>query len=158
VKIAFDTSVLVSALVEAHPHHDRAHIWLQSVVEDVSEGVLCLHALAETWSVLTRLPSKPRLSGRDALRIVERLQQSGFSTIDLPPALYDTALRRCADAGLSSGAVFDALHMVAAEAAGAELMLTFNVKHFQPLAREGSPRVLAPPDPPSLEVALPPSV
>ncbi len=151
MKVAFDSSVLVAALLEAHPHHQRALIWLDSVVAKKLEGVFSLHALAEVWSVLTRLPLKPRLSGPEALQVLERLQET-FATIALPYEIYDRALRRCAAAGLSSGAVFDALHMVAAESAEADLMLTFNIKHFLPLIADARPAVFAPPDPPSLEV------
>lgn len=150
MRVAFDTSVLVAALLENHTHHQRALIWWKSVVAGDLEGVFSLHALAETWSVLTRLPLKPRLSGSEALQVLERLQQA-FTTIALPQELYDAALRRSATSKLSSGAVFDALHVVAAEAAEADLILTFNVKHFLPLTTSASPLLLAPPDPPSLE-------
>ncbi|MCP4663819.1 MAG: type II toxin-antitoxin system VapC family toxin [bacterium] len=152
MRVAFDTSVLVSALFEAHPHHQRAQPWLQAVAEGTLEGIFSRHALAETWSVLTRLPLRPRLSGREALQVLERLRENGFTPVDLTAEIYEVALRRCVDTGFTSGAVFDALHLAAAEAAGADLVLTFNVKHFSPLSGEGSPLVLAPPDPPSLEV------
>ncbi len=152
MKVAFDTSVLVAALLEAHPHHKRAQLWLEAVAEKTIEGIFSRHALAETWSVLTRLPLKPRLSGREALHVLDRLRENGFTPVDLTAETYDIAVRRCVDTGLISGAVFDALHLASAEAAEAEVMLTFNVKDFGPLSGEGPPLVLAPPDPPSLEV------
>ncbi len=152
MKIVFDTSVLVAALLEAHRHHQRAHVWLHAVVDKTFEGAFSRHALAETWSVLTRIPLKPRLSGTEALRALKRLEEKGFTLIDLPREIYDEALRRCSDAGLTSGAIFDALHLVAAETVGADLMLTFNVKDFVRLAGEESPTILAPPDPPSLQL------
>lgn len=155
MRVAFDTSVLVAALLENHRHHERAIVWLRAVADETVEGVFSRHALAETWSVLTRIPLEPGLSAAEALQILERLQREGFTTTDLPGEVYDIALRRCADAELSSGAIFDALHLVAAEAAEAELMLTFNVRDFVRLAVEGSPKILAPPDPPSLEVERP---
>lgn len=40
---------------------------------------------------------------------------------------------------------FDALHVVAAEAAGADLILTFNATHFHQVAGDGSPTILARP-------------
>jgi len=152
VRVVFDTSVLVAALFQAHPHHERAHLWLEAVAEGTFEGIFSRHALAETWSVLTRLPLKPKLSGSEALQVLERLRENGFTRVDLTAETYDVALRRCVDRGLTSGAVFDALHLAAAEAAAADVMLTFNVKDFGRLSGEGSPTVLAPPDPPSLEV------
>jgi hypothetical protein len=43
---------------------------------------------------------------------------------------------------------------VEAERAGADVLLTFNPKDFQRLAEFDKPRVLVPPDPPSVEVTL----
>ncbi len=156
MRAAFDTSVVVAGRLEAHAHHRRARVWLRAVVDADIEAFVSRHALAETWAVLTRLPMTPRLSSIEALRVVERLLEDGFVPIDMTADVYDAALRRCADAGLSSGAVFDALHLAAAESVGADLMLTFNVKHFRPLVREGSPTILAPPEPPSLEIVRSP--
>jgi hypothetical protein len=58
--------------------------------------------------------------------------------------------RRCSGRGLRSGAIYDALHLLAAEREAADIFLTFNVDDFRRLAEPTSPRVLAPPDPPRL--------
>lgn len=150
--VAFDTSVLVAAVIESHPLHARSRIWLHAVAKGTLKGLLCRHALAEIWSVLTRLPVTPALSSQEALSIVERLLENGLTPIDLTHRSYDLALHRCADAGVRSGAIFDALHLVAAETAGAGLMLTFNIKDFRRVAKEVSPPILAPPDPPGLTI------
>ena len=68
-KACFDTSVLVAALLQQHPHHVRAF---------------------------------PRLL------TVQR--------------------------GLSSGAIYDALHLMGARAAQCDELLTFNGRHFEALA------------------------
>jgi predicted nucleic acid-binding protein len=45
--------------------------------------------------------------------------------------------------GLSSGAIYDALHLVGARAAGCDELLTFNLRHFHALA-PGDPMVVQP--------------
>jgi hypothetical protein len=54
------------------------------------------------------------------------------------------ALERCSGLGLASGAVYDALHMVAAERVAANAVLTWNPADFERLRVETSPRVLTP--------------
>jgi hypothetical protein len=46
--------------------------------------------------------------------------------------------------------VYDALHLVTAEAEEVDVVVTFNVRHFARLAVAKSPRIVAPPDPPSI--------
>jgi predicted nucleic acid-binding protein len=149
VKVAFDTSVLVAGLHEAHPHHARAVVWTEAVAAGQVTGLVTYHALAELWSVLTRLPLAARATPEQALQIVGRVR-SMFDTRPVEPSVYDEALQRCTDRRLSSGVVFDALHLVAAEHAGAEAMLTFNGADFTRLAAPGSPRIVIPPDPPAI--------
>ncbi len=147
MKVAFDTSVLVPALVAAHPNHLRSLHWLEAVVAGEIEGVASLHAAAETWSVLTRLPLTPAVSPETARRVLERL---GQQLVWLAPdeGIYSVAIERCAARGLTSGAVFDALHMATAEAARADALLTYNRGDFTRLKEDVSPVVLVPPDPP----------
>jgi hypothetical protein len=107
------------------------------------------HALAELWATLTALPIEPRVSATQVGALITRLT-SDLEVIELELPDYQTAMSRCVDRGRRSGALFDALHLVAAERVRADLLLTFNVRHFVALARDGSPRILAPPDPPGL--------
>jgi len=43
---------------------------------------------------------------------------------------YRNVLRRVADLGLTSGAIYDALHMDCARQVAADQVLTYNVSHF----------------------------
>lgn len=101
--------------------------------------------------MLTRMPAPARLSPEQAMRVVRRLQ-GVFQLLQLEPSAYDEALERCTNRGLVSGVVFDALHLVAAEHARADAMVTFNGADFMRIATPTSPRIIVPPDPP--EVAL----
>jgi predicted nucleic acid-binding protein len=149
VKVAFDTSVLVPAIVAGHRHHARARCWILAVETGRLEGTASWHAMSETWSVLTRLPVTPRITSLAAWGAVRRLCSMLTLLTLVPPAerIYRTALARCTARRLTSGVVFDALHLVTAEEAGADAMLTFNQADFVRLIDVNSPPITVPPDP-----------
>src|SRR5262249_53483914 len=150
-KVFFDTSVLVAALTRAHAHHPRALVWVEACGKRV-DGIVSWHGLAELWSVLTRLPVSPPVPPVLAERMLDRLRHR-LRTVTVSPRAYRKALRRCSERGFRSGAVFDALHLVAAEEARAEMFLTFNADDFDRLVVEGGPRIVVPPDPPRVSVS-----
>lgn len=147
MKVALDTSVIVAAVVQDHPHHARASWWLRT--RRRIDRVASWHAYAESWAVLTALPLDPRVSGEVASAVLERVRRSvGFV---LPKAgTYPAAAARCSARAVRSGGVYDAIHLVTAEAEGADLLLTFNVDDFMRLREHDGPRILAPPDPPGM--------
>jgi len=116
---------------------------MEALTDGRITGVVTLHALAEVWSVLTKLPLVPRIDPVAAHKAVIDI----LSHVEVAPqslGLYIEALDRCAARGLRSGAVFDALHLVAAEHAGADTVLTFNERDFVRLTEPTSPRILSP--------------
>lgn len=149
MKLALDTSVLVAVLVEAHPFHDRTLPWSEAMVSGAAHAQCSWHALAEAWSVLTRIPLDPPISSTLAEVALTRLRDS-VQPIELTAEHYEIAMRRCADRGLRSGAMFDALHLVSAEAGQADAFVTFNPADFERLRVPGSPAIVVPPDPPRL--------
>jgi predicted nucleic acid-binding protein len=151
VKVVFDTSVLVASIVIGHRDHARARCWIQAAEAGQVEGFASWHAMSETWSVLTRLPLTPRITPHAAWAAIRRFR--AFLTL-LPPTerTYRGALARCTARQLSSGAVFDAIHIVTAEHAHADAILTFNRADFVRLAEATSPRIVVPPDPPSVSL------
>lgn len=104
--LALDTSVAVPLLVQTHTAHDAVVRWWAGRTVALSG-----HALAETYSVLTRLPGDLRLVPPDAARLIgERFA---------PPLLLgsDTAGRLpdvLAQLEIAGGAVYDALVALAA--------------------------------------------
>lgn len=151
MKVAFDTSVLVAGVHRAHPHHARAIVWIDAVAEERMTGLVTWHALAELWSVLTRMPGSARTSPAQAWQVARRVRDV-FDVRSLEPVAYDEGLQRCSDRGLSSGVIFDALHLVAAEHAGADALVTFNGADFLRLTAPSSPRIAIPPDPPGVDL------
>ena len=99
--LAFDTSAAVPFLVRAHPSHD--------VVRRHARGrapALTTHSLAETYSVLTRLPGDSRLAAADASRLIE----ANFGAVLAAPREELAVLPQVlAPLGIAGGAVYDAL-------------------------------------------------
>jgi len=113
VTIALDTSVAVPLLVRSHHDHTTVVRWWNG-----QEVTLSGHALAETYSVLTRLPGDARLAPADAARLLE----ARFSS---PLVLSSSQARKLPDTlsrlGIAGGAVYDALVALAAKEHGAAL-------------------------------------
>lgn len=142
MKIYFDTSVLVTALVEQLPHHDSALACLYSACRD-HEAVTSTHTLAETYSALTALPLARRIPPGEARLIVNESVRKKLRILPLSVRLYELAMARVADRGLTSGAIYDALHLESAEDSGCRRLHTYNLGDFQRLD-PGSLTILAP--------------
>lgn len=56
MKVLFDTSVLVAALIVDHPKHSESLPWLLRIKAEEIQGFISTHSLAELYAVLTRLP------------------------------------------------------------------------------------------------------
>jgi len=70
VKVLFDTSVLVAALVEAHPMHQRALPWMQRAKAGEITMVVASHSVAKLYAVLTALPVQPRITAALAWQLI----------------------------------------------------------------------------------------
>ena len=149
--VAIDTSVLVAWVVEKHVFHTRAEPWFAAMEDGKLDAVVCAHAPAELYSVLTKLPEglSPVAAQLAVRNIANRAR-----VVPLTSGMYDEAIDHCAKRGLKSGSVFDSLHVVAAERRGARLLLTFNPADFTRLVAGGEPRIVVPPEPPSVDPAL----
>jgi toxin FitB len=105
--IAVDTSVAVPLLVRSHQHHADVVRWWNG-----QELALSGHALAETYSVLTRLPGDARLAADDAARLLDaRFAAPLVLSAGAAQKIHSTLSRL----GIAGGAVYDALVALAAE-------------------------------------------
>jgi predicted nucleic acid-binding protein len=144
VRVLFDTSVLVAAIVVAHPRHSGAVSWLKRARSGEIEFLVASHSLAELYSILSTLPAKPRISPADAWQLVQENVAASARLIALSPADYTATLRRASEMGLSGGVIYDALIACAAAKADAERLLTLNEADFRRVWPEGEPILLAP--------------
>ena len=132
MKIYFDTSVLVAAFVEQLPHHEAALACLALACRD-HDAVTSTHTLAETYATLTALPLPRRIQSGEARLIVTESMQKKLNILPLAARVYERAMARVADRGLTSGVIYDALHLQCAEAAGCRRLHTYNLRDFQRL-------------------------
>jgi len=108
--VALDTSAAIPYIVRAHEAHAR-------VSKRVSHRgpVLTGQSLAETYSVLTRLPSDARVAPEDAVRL---LRNNFGNPVLLPDELAIRLPEALAVANIAGGAVYDALVGLSAREAG----------------------------------------
>ena len=107
--LALDTSVAVPYLMRSHVAHAvaRRHVGTR-------QPRLTGHSLAETYSVLTRLPGDARLTPDDAVTLLK----ANFTTPALLNAKTAAAIPSVlAPLGIAGGAVYDALVALAARQA-----------------------------------------
>lgn len=103
----------IPLLVATHTSHDVVRRWWSG-----QEVALSGHALAETYSVLTRLPGDLRLAPADAARLLaDRFVEPFLLGADTASRLPEVLSRL----GIAGGAVYDALVALAALEHGAAL-------------------------------------
>ena len=81
--VFFDTTVLVAASEQSHPHYTQARPALLRVAAGQDKGFMGQHSLAEVFAALTRLPVQPRIHPVEAVRIVTENILPHFGS--LPP-------------------------------------------------------------------------
>jgi len=134
LKVCFDTSALVAALLQQHPQHALAFTRLQAVKAGATQGYVTTHALAELFATLTALPLKPRLLPADGERIIRESVLPWFTVVPLRTGHYREAIQRAAKQNLPSGAIYDVLHLVGARSVGCTTLYTLNLRHFRSVA------------------------
>ncbi len=138
-----DTSVLVPALLEVHPNHERGYPWLERAAAGEVSVAVSSHSLAEAYSTMTKLPVRPKIPPGLASRLI-REGTASLTLVPLTAEDYHRTIGRVAELGLGGGVVYDALIACAAEKIDAEALVTFNVKHFRRVWPEGQDRIVEP--------------
>ncbi|MBW4676877.1 MAG: PIN domain-containing protein [Desmonostoc geniculatum HA4340-LM1] len=129
MKVLFDTSVLVPALIVNHPKHSVCFSRLKAAESRQVQGFISTHSLAETYSVITRLPIQPRISPQQAQSIIVDISQY-LEPIPLLVNDYQAAIAEMATLNFPGGGIFDALIAQAALKAEVAILLTLNPNHF----------------------------
>jgi predicted nucleic acid-binding protein len=90
-------------------------------------------ALIETYAVLTRLPPPYRLRPADAFALMEQnwsqAEVAALGAADIWPHL-----RGLPEPGVAGGSTYDAGVAACARRAGVDVILTWNVRHFERVA------------------------
>ncbi|MEO1351842.1 MAG: PIN domain-containing protein [Cyanobacteria bacterium J06635_15] len=132
--VLFDTSALVSALLEDHPFHAACFPWLQKALKKEIIGYVSTHTLAELYAVLTRMPRKPRLLPDEVETLLGNL--INFQKVRLSAEDYANVIRRLVTLDLTGGAIYDALIAQAALTEKVDILLTTNPKDFLRLGKD----------------------
>lgn len=134
MNIFFDTSVLVAAFSNVHPHYPQAFPAVEKVDIGQDKGFICAHSIAEIYSALTRLPVDPPIKPADAERIISQSLLPIFQIIPLEKDDYLAALRTVRNGGWSGAKIYDALLLCCAAKCDVSRVYTFNLSDFRLLA------------------------
>lgn len=145
MKVFFDTSVLVAAVLKQHEAHERAFAALERVQNGRDEGFFAGHGLAEMYAVLTKLPAPFRHTNEQTLLSIEENVLKYFKISSLTGTDYAALVREAALAGIQGGTIYDAVLLKTAGKSNVNRILTLNLKHFQAAAPEGLQSILASP-------------
>jgi predicted nucleic acid-binding protein len=144
MKTLFDTSVIIAALVEAHPMHQRAFPWLKQAKANDFELIVAGHTVAELYAVLSTLPTKPRITPTVAWRLIHENIEVVAKIISLTAAEYSSVIKKISEMGLAGGITYDALITKVAEKSKVEQLLTLNPDHFKRVWPEGEKIIVSP--------------
>jgi len=137
MKILFDTSIILAALVENHPKHEEALPWFQQAKAKEFDLVIASHTLAELYAVLSTLPIRPRISPAIAWKLIHENIDKVAVIISLSPDEYSSTIKKMSDLGLIGGIIYDALIAKVAQKAKVERLLTLNIEHFRRVWPDG---------------------
>lgn len=141
MRLFFDTSALIPVFLEDHEHHEPSlNVFLRA---DKKSGWFGVHSLAEIYATVTRLPGKHRLSGDQVLLFLDNLIER-MNPIALNPDEYSRVIKSSASRGTVGGAIYDALLAECALKAKADLIYSWNIRHFQQFGPEVVKRLRTP--------------
>ncbi len=143
MKILPDTSVMIPAFLKMHENHSKVMPWVHKILSGEFSGILSSHSLAETYSVLTRMPAPYRLSPEFAWSAIEA-DLPVFEIVALSEAEILIILRDLSARNIGGGSVYDALIVAVARKAEVDLILTFNINHFSRIAPDLADRIQEP--------------
>jgi predicted nucleic acid-binding protein len=134
----FDTSVLVPVFYANHVHHQASiDLFIQF---DRFNGCCGAHSLAEVYSTLTRMPGKHRISAEQAMLFIGSIRER-LSIVALSGDEYADALQTSSARGIVGGGIYDALLAQCAIKAQAEMIYTWNARHYALCAPEVTQRL-----------------
>ncbi len=139
MSLLLETSVIIASLDGDEPHHAACDRLLAHGGHKVYAP-----ALAETFSILSGGRHSRRL--RPAL-VAQLIEDSVLPYVELLHLTGNETMKAIVNSeqrGVRGGAIYDLLHMAAARKAGAEALVTLDVRDFQALAKAGDPAIRTP--------------
>lgn len=130
MKILLDTSVLVAAMVEAHPAHERALPWLQRIKAGTDVGYVAAHSIAELYAVLSVLPVQPRISPAIASKLIQQDVFDICGIVTLSILDYNKVIKHLSESNIVGGVTYDAVILYTAFKVEIDRIVTLNKKDF----------------------------
>jgi len=130
MKIFADTSFLIAALIESHPHHSRTMPWIEKLSHKKIDLGVSSHSIAETYAILTTLPIVPRIPPGTALEMINNNIIQNSQVIELKTSDYLKCLHFATERGLHGGIIYDILIAYCFDKFKGDGILTFNHKDF----------------------------
>jgi predicted nucleic acid-binding protein len=137
----FDTSVLVPLFYRDHVHHRSSQELF--IRFHRSTGCCGAHSLAEIYATLTRMPGKRRIGGDQAMLFLGNIRER-LTIVSLDGEEYAHALQLSAARGIVGGAIYDAMLAQCALKSKAQLIYTWNTRHYSLCGRDVTDRVRTP--------------
>ena len=131
MKEFFDTSVLVAAFHRGHVHHGPSIKRLAQA--DATHSACAIHTFAELYATMTALPVKPLIPPEQVFLFIQEARQR-LSPVSLDPEEYYDTIQKASERGLASGRIYDALLLSCAAKSEAQIIYTWNLRHFQSIA------------------------
>ena len=130
MKVFFDSSVLVAAMVEDEPAHEACAAALVSA----RNGWAAVHSLLECFATLTGGRLGVQLAPAEAAQLIRANIYERLDLVSLTAAEYVGVLESSGPVGARGEAVCDLLLLAAARKIEAERILSLNVRHFTAFA------------------------
>ncbi len=141
MKEFFDTSVLIAAFWAGHSQHEPS---LKLVSAASKRNSACAaHTLAEVYATMIALPVKEAIPPEQALLFVQEARDR-FTIVTLTADEYLKTIERTAARGFASGRIYDALLLRCAAKVKAQVIYTWNLKHFRTINPDLADRVRTP--------------
>jgi len=141
MKVFFDTSVLVAAVLLQNAHHPRS--LAAYLAAERKQAYCAAHSLAEVYSTLTRLPGQQRMGCDQALLLLDDIADR-LTAVALDPEEYCSTIADAAAEGIVGGTIYDALIARCALKIRATTIYTWNVDHFRRCGPEVANRARTP--------------
>ena len=144
MKVLLDTSVLVAAMVEAHPAHMRSLAQLQRIKNGADVGLVSAHTIAELYAILTTLPVKPRISSAIAYELIQRNVLELCEVASLSAEDYSAVTRHLSEEEITGGVTYDALILYTAIKEKADRIVTLNESDFRRIYPQIAGQIISP--------------
>ena len=131
MKVLLDTSVLVAAMVEAHPAHVKSLAQLQRIKNGADAGLVSAHTIAELYAILTTLPVKPRISSVIAYELIQHNVRDLCEVMSLSVEDYSAVTKHLSEEGIIGGVTYDALIVYTAIKGQVDRVVTLNESDFR---------------------------